>query len=90
MVLGGGPFPTIRMGQAVAFVQRMDSSFRMGWPGRIAVSAGDRVRAAETGLMDAEELAVYVRGELPGMAHGSKSGGAVGNKGAGYERFSPG
>ena len=78
------------MGQAIAFVQRMDSSFRMGWPGRIAVSAGDRIRAAETGLMDAEELAVYVRGALPGMAPGSKSGRAVGNKGTGYERFSPG
>lgn len=78
------------MGQALAFVQGMDPSFRMGWPGRIAVSAGDRVRAAKTGLMDAEELAVYVRGELPGMAYGSKSGAAVGDKGTGYERFSPG
>jgi len=78
------------MGQAFAFVQWMDSSFRMGRPGRAAVSAGDRIRAAETGLMDAEELAIYVRGELPGMAHGSKSGGAVGNKGTGYERFPPG
>jgi len=77
------------MGQAIAFVQRMDSSFRMGRPGRATVSAGDRIRAAETGLMDAEELAVYVRGALPGMAPGSQGSPPMGDKGAGDGRFLP-